>query len=449
MFEMEEGYLMDKQPAQPVIIKHSAAIQIQNNITLLQRKAWNVLLFHAYDDLPYYELYSIPIKDLKTYLNYNSHDDEYLKQTVRALVNCAVEWNILDKDGKQEWGIAALLAQVTIKDGICSYAYAPVMRERLHNPSMYARISLSLQNVFDSKYGQTLWELCVDYLGHEREYGETPFISIEQLHKLMGVENSKYVTAFKIFNRDVIKPAMAEINQVSDLRVEAQHKRQGRRVLALKFKMRREVLLPSQAKQQGALFPDLDDMPPLVQALKAAGLASADAWRIWQQGTAVVEAADKPAPEVFEAYIYEKLDLLERRQRAGKVESATGFLLAAIKHNYPNPEYQQRGKRRRAQQAQAQDEQQAELERRFEAHREQVFWQRFGERPGAWQAEQRGRLEAVLKSAPEHRFAWQSYREHGSLKAPSVAGVLMAMLESELLSQPEETSLEGFVAWEA
>ena len=34
------------------VIKHSAAIQIQNNITLLQRRAWNVLLANAYDELP-------------------------------------------------------------------------------------------------------------------------------------------------------------------------------------------------------------------------------------------------------------------------------------------------------------------------------------------------------------------------------------------------------------
>ncbi len=34
------------------VIKHSAAIQIQNNVTLLQRRAWNVLLANAYDELP-------------------------------------------------------------------------------------------------------------------------------------------------------------------------------------------------------------------------------------------------------------------------------------------------------------------------------------------------------------------------------------------------------------
>ena len=30
------------------VIKHSAAVHIQNNITLLQRRGWNVLLAHAY-----------------------------------------------------------------------------------------------------------------------------------------------------------------------------------------------------------------------------------------------------------------------------------------------------------------------------------------------------------------------------------------------------------------
>src|SRR5881409_208445 len=46
------------------VVKHSAAIQIQNNITLLQRRAWNVLLANAYDALPTEERHRIKIKDL-------------------------------------------------------------------------------------------------------------------------------------------------------------------------------------------------------------------------------------------------------------------------------------------------------------------------------------------------------------------------------------------------
>jgi len=43
---------LDQQQTKRDVIKHSAAIQIQNNVTLLQRRAWNVLLANAYDELP-------------------------------------------------------------------------------------------------------------------------------------------------------------------------------------------------------------------------------------------------------------------------------------------------------------------------------------------------------------------------------------------------------------
>jgi hypothetical protein len=98
-------------------------------------------------------------------------------------------------------------------------------------------------------------------LGHEREYGETPFITIKQFHKLMGVENSQYVRQFKILNRDVLKPAVAEINKVSDLRVEVEQQRKGRKVVALKFKIRRVAMLPvTDAFTTGHIFFLNDDM---------------------------------------------------------------------------------------------------------------------------------------------------------------------------------------------
>ena len=179
-----------KQQEEYAVIKHSAAIHIQNNLTLLQRKAWNVLLFHAYNDLPSKDIYKITVQRLKQLLDYNSKDDEYLKVIIRAMRQCGLEWNVLDKDGANEWGTSTLLASAIIKNGICEYAYSPHLRERLYNPSMYARISLSLQNQFESKHAQALWELCIDYLGSRREYGETPFISVEQFSKLMGTEET-------------------------------------------------------------------------------------------------------------------------------------------------------------------------------------------------------------------------------------------------------------------
>ena len=137
-------------PDKKEVIKHSAAVHIQNNITLLQRRSWNVLLANAYDELPTEEEHHIAVKDLARMLDFDSKNDNYLKEALEALVGCKVKWNVLDKDGEEEWGVTTLLARAKIRRGICTYAYSPELRRRLHNPRMYARINLGMQNKFES-----------------------------------------------------------------------------------------------------------------------------------------------------------------------------------------------------------------------------------------------------------------------------------------------------------
>jgi hypothetical protein len=86
----------------------------------------------------------------------------------------------------------------------------------------------------------------------------------------------------------------------------------------------------------------------VVHDLKEAGLAASDAWEIWQQRFEYVDASKRPQGIEFETYIREKLHLLKQRQAAGKVKSATGFLLRAIKQNYANPEFAEEEKKRQA-----------------------------------------------------------------------------------------------------
>ena len=276
------------------LIKHSAAIQIENNITLLQRRTWNVLLWKAYYDLEDKDEYCIALQELARLVGYDSHDMEYLKETSIAMLRCIVQYNVLDKDGSLErWGATALLAQADIQKGLFTYAYSPELRRRLHNPEMYARLDLDLQRQFDSKYGLALWELCADYLGAGREYGETPFIPIDAFRQLMGIAETAYAS-FKRLKDKVIDPAMAEVNGVSDFRVIVDYQRESRRITALKFKMRRVALLPVAQNDQGKLFPDLDDMPAAVKELKDAGLSVQDALDLWQQGFGCVQEKVRP-----------------------------------------------------------------------------------------------------------------------------------------------------------
>ena len=347
-----------KKKEENEVIKASAAIQIEGKITLLQRRAWNVLLARAYDELPAKERHAVRVPDLMRDLAYNSGDQEYLKDALEALVGCKLKWNILDKDGHTEWGVAALLAGAKISRGICVYEYGPTLREKLYNPHMYARLSLLVQNRFESKHALTLWELCVDYLGAKRDCGETPWIDIDAFRKIMGIEDSHYYAAlFKKLKQKVITPALTEINRLSDFSVTVEYQHKGRRVTALKFKMRRVFLLPGPANTQAPLFPELDDMPPLVKELRDVGLSTQDALEVWQKGFHYVDSATRPveigedAEAEFARYIREKIHLLKRRQASGKVENITGFLLEAIRKNFANPEFSQEEKHQKAAEA--------------------------------------------------------------------------------------------------
>jgi hypothetical protein len=312
------------------VIKHSAAIQAENRFGLLERRAWNWLLANAYDELPTAETHRIAVADLEKAMGYTSRNHAHLRETLKTLTSSVLEWNIIRKD-KEVWGATTLLAEVEIEDGVCTYAFGPMLRKRLYNPTMYARISLSLQNQFRNKHALALYELFVDYLHEDNRRGETPFISLPDFRRLMGIPEGMY-PEFKKLSKWVIKDPLAEINKVTDLTVTAEHKKEGKAVVAVKFHIRRTLQLPKGDTRQGDLFLESEGLPEVVQELITAGLSRDDALDIWQRGVDFVQAGTKPAPDTFETYLREKIHLLKRNR---KVETARDFCLKPSKRTTP------------------------------------------------------------------------------------------------------------------
>ena len=322
------------------VIKASPAIQIESKITHLQRRAWNVLLANAYNELPNQEVHRVSVAELAKSLGFNSRDYDHLKETLEALVDCTVKWNILGKDKKEEWGVASLLAEARIKDGICTYAYPPYLRTRLYNPRIYTKLNLRLQNQFISRYALILWEVCFDYFDLSRNEGETPFISIETFRELMGLEKGEY-PVFKELNRNVIKPAIKEINALTNFHIEVENKRFGRKIAELKFRISRIREIPTiqepEAPQNPISF-DIEDLPTLAIKLIEAGVSRKEALRIATQEWDVVDAAAQPEDkEDFAVYVAEKIGLA---RYATNIKNAGGFIVKAIQENYQNPEFQ-------------------------------------------------------------------------------------------------------------
>ena len=408
------------------VIKASPAIQIQSNISLLQRRAWNVLLANAYNELPEKDIHTVNMVELAAKLRFGDGNQEYLKEMLRALVDCTVEWNVLGKDNKQEWGVASLLANAKIRDGICTYSFAPELRYKLYNPRMYAKLNLRLQNQFTSKYALVLWEVCFDYFDRDRDKGETPFIPLDTFRELMGLENDEY-PLFKELNRNVIKPALKEINAVTDYHVEVEYKRFNRSVAELKLRITRVKQLPIQE----SVFPDIENLPPVAVDLLQAGVDRKVAEKIAQQEWACVTPEKLSPPGTypdFAAYISEKIEM---SLSAAAVNNRAGYIIEAIRENYQDARVQ---KVRQKRTEKLREKALEDLTEEFRAKRATLIRQAVHARPELVE-HAAGRIQSymVRERLLEHKTVMDAYQKGGMIKA-EIDGILAEEFCKDLLA---------------
>ena len=408
------------------VIKASPAIQIQSKITHLQRRAWNVLLANAYNELPNTDIHHVSVSELARKLGYASNDSEHLKETLEALVDCTVEWNILDKDKVEEWGVASLLAEARIKDGICTYAYPPYLRQKLHNPRIYTKLNLRLQNRFTSRYALILWEVCFDYFDTERDQGATPFISIESFRELMGLEKNEY-PVFKVLNRDVIKPAIQEINDLTNYHVEVEQKRFRRRVAELKFRITKVKQLPVQE----SLFPDIENLPGVALELIQAEIDRNVALKIADKEWDFVSPEKLPTPGSYPDFLGYVAEKIEMSVDAASVKNRAGYIVEAIRENYQDPELQ---KRREVRAEQAKEKALEDLTTEFNAKRRNILRQVVHADPKLVEAAaERVQAYIVRQRLEEHSTALAAYQK-GGMVAAEINAILAAEFCQELLA---------------
>ena len=408
------------------VIKASPAIQIQSKISLLQRRAWNVLLANAYNELLDKDIYTISVTELAAKLGFDSGNQEYLKETVKALRSCEVEWNLLNKDNKQVWGVASLLASAEIKDGICTYGFAPHLRLKLHNPRVYAKLNLRLQNQFKSQYALVLWEICFDYFDRDREQGETPFIPLQTFKTLIGMGVDEY-PSFPFLNRDVIKPAIKEINDLTDYRVEVEQKRHGRRVAELKFRITKVKQIPLQE----SLYPDIENLPPVAIELVQAEIDRKVALRIADKEWDFVTPEKLSPPGTYPDFLSYVAEKIEMSLQASDVKNRSGFIIEAIRENYQDAAVQ---KARQVRAEKAKEKALEDLATEFKAKRNNIIRQAVHAQPELVEhAAERIQSYIIRERLEGHASVMEVYQKGGMVKA-EIDGILAAEFCADLLA---------------
>lgn len=304
--------------------KHVATIHSANQLTLVQRKIANALLFNAYSELLSKSEHNIHITTLCELIGYNSHDQKAIKKALVSLISAVIEWNLVDKNGlddQGQWNASAIIADASIEGAVCSYSYSKRMRELLHSPAVYGRLNMKVQARFKSSYGLALYENCIRY----QNIIETPWFDLLTFRKLMGVDETKY-SAFKDFRKRVIDIASKEVNEHSHLEVDYLLKKSGRKVIAIKFTIGR--------KQVGPLVEDTStDLATTLD--RDFGLSK-------QQVKKVLQDHDKD-------YVLEKIILIKSSSSylSGKVKNLANYLHSALEKDFQPAKASQKARERK------------------------------------------------------------------------------------------------------
>lgn len=217
---MEEG----------ILNKHSLAVHSSAELSLLERKITNALLFNAFNNSETAEEYKIRVSNLLNLIGIKTRNYTQIYLAIRNIATTLIEWGILKTDSfKGDLTGITFLEMYRICNGLITYRLPKELKNLLYNPNQYAKIRMSSVAAMSSSYGVALYENCASYSG----WGDTGWININHFRKLMGVAE-KY-PIYRDFKRRVVQSAVSDVNKNSEFSLELLEKKEGRNTAKIKF----------------------------------------------------------------------------------------------------------------------------------------------------------------------------------------------------------------------
>jgi hypothetical protein len=224
-----------------------AIVPTSGAITRVARQAYTIMLMLAKEqgiEDSTTQMFCSPVNTIIKGFDGNIGTKVRLKADLKSMVSHVVEWQSPTEGETTEWGALPLLAEVRLKllkgEHWVYWAYPPSLRQEMLDPQIFAKLNRSTISKFRSHAGLALYEICARYqdnpshLTSKREWKWwVPVLTGKPL-----AEDSKI--EFRFFNRDTIKPAVEEINEVSELIVEAKEIRVGKSIQYLQFHVRKK-----------------------------------------------------------------------------------------------------------------------------------------------------------------------------------------------------------------
>jgi len=414
-----------------LVVRSNKLIEAHYETTLHQMRIMLWLLSEIKPEDRDFQTYRVSIKELAKFVGLEGNKNIYqqLADATRGMVGSVVEIGSLEDDRFLQTGLISS-AEYRIGDGHIDLSVDPKLKPYL----------LELRENFTTAYLRDLMQMksvysirLYDLLNQYRKIGKRR-LKVKELKKMLGIE--KKYKLYGHFKTRVIKPAVTEINERTDLFVDYHEHKESRSVVALNFAIKVKDSFQT-VEAGGGEFTD----PELAAQLVAHGFKEPEANEL----VAIYGETDR------ERITYHLAEL-ERGIESGKIKRAVPWLRKAIEEDYRDQKslFQQqreearkeaneraRERKRRAEEAAAIREQMNELEAEYLQYRLAFV----GDTIGALSDNERADWEDEFKaSLPAHMLRFWNKEPRFDRR------IFLTNAENFIADKTGEISLE-FEAW--
>jgi plasmid replication initiation protein len=148
-----------------------------------------------------------------------------------------------------------MLSYARIKNDIIEFEFPLPIEEGIHNPKIYTVIDLKIVQQLKTKYSLALYEILKDYANSPT----MPILDFDILRKALDIKEDTYVK-INMFNNKVLKPAIEEINTYTDIKLDNEIVRRGKKPVGIKFYINKQLSDYSMPYKYDTLLKNLDNL---------------------------------------------------------------------------------------------------------------------------------------------------------------------------------------------
>lgn len=167
-------------------------------------------------------------------LNWAHKDGKFIESAIRELQKTIVELTVSTNRGRvQRSGpvLTDVIREVDTPTGEITWEFSKTFRSVVRNSTHWAAISARAVLLMEGKYSPWLYQLAALHAGRDQIIKEWP---LDELREQLGASAPSFRRWIHFRDR-VLKPAVAEVNHLTGVRIDWEPVKRGRTVVAIRL----------------------------------------------------------------------------------------------------------------------------------------------------------------------------------------------------------------------